>query len=125
MPRYAAKLVLLLLLWGCVAPALLVASDADLPACCRDKGKHHCAMMAAYLKNDGSPSLRSQAPSCPYRNLGSIFSNSPVAEVRQEVREAALNFCEQLRSVEAGFRAALLQLQNCGRSPPGNSTLSA
>ena len=108
MRRLLANLALLVILWSYAAPALLGPSQADLPACCRGRGKHHCAMMDAMTRSDdGSPAFRTNPQPCPYRQLGSVFNrcvaavlgglfspiNLPVADrspSRASVRLAAL-----------------------------------
>jgi hypothetical protein len=47
---------------------------ANLPACCRRDGKHHCAMV-----NDGVPSsqtrMNSVAPPCPFQGSHALVSH--------------------------------------------------
>jgi hypothetical protein len=77
--RFLANLVLLVTLWGYVAPALPGSSEADLPACCRGNGRHHCAIARMSRSDDGAPGFRANSPQCPYRLLGSVLSRWNVA----------------------------------------------
>ena len=69
MRRLAASLLLSLLCAGLTLP-LLQAQGADVPACCRRNGKHHCAM----LPPDNG--FRTVAASCPYRGFIALTSRS-------------------------------------------------
>jgi hypothetical protein len=69
MRRLAACLLLSLLCAG-LTPPLLQAQGADVPACCRRNGKHHCAMLP---QGDG---FRTVAASCPYRGFTALTSHS-------------------------------------------------
>jgi hypothetical protein len=47
-----------------ISPALFASDvDANLPACCRAHGKHHCAMMASRSVSSSGPAI--QAGRCP------------------------------------------------------------
>jgi hypothetical protein len=121
MRRIFVQLVLLVILWGYAAPALLGPSEADLPACCRGRGKHHCAMMDTARSADGSPAFRISSLQCPYRHLGSLFNRSTVADVRKScfVVDLPTNTASASRCVVR--RASSLQIRNSGRSPPARS----
>jgi len=56
MHRLTARLLLLLLLVGVVAPLALAISAPPTPACCRRNGMHHCGMV-----NNG-PVFRAPCP---------------------------------------------------------------
>jgi hypothetical protein len=44
MRRALSLLLLAVLSFPLIAPALLARNSADLPKCCRRDGKHHCGM---------------------------------------------------------------------------------
>jgi len=48
--------------------ALTAKSEANLPACCRKGGKHHCAMMAAANEqaSDGLHRVSAPVEKCPF-----------------------------------------------------------
>jgi hypothetical protein len=58
--------LLLMLVFSSMLMAPLFASDpeANLPACCRRHGKHHC-MMQAVQGSDGPPGLTAVREKCP------------------------------------------------------------
>jgi hypothetical protein len=59
MRRAPALFLIALFSVSLIAPALF-ASDpyANLPACCRRDGKHHCAMIAAMIAGASGPALK-------------------------------------------------------------------
>ena len=122
MKRIFAHLVLLVTLWGCAAPALLGPSEADLPACCRGRGKHHCAMMdmarEAARRSDGSPAFGTHSAPCPYRHLGSVFNRCPLATARQALSFTELSATNLLPLRDLVRRASALPIRTSGRSPP-------
>ncbi|WP_420239291.1 hypothetical protein ACOBR2_06865 [Telmatobacter bradus] len=70
MRRVAAIVQLLVLVLLCSAPLLRAATwsdDSGLPPCCRRHGKHHCAMLDAYLRarRSGKPSVSAPPGHCP------------------------------------------------------------
>lgn len=49
-----------------IAPAFAANSDAQLPACCRRAGLHHCSMMSASSDSDlGQTQLQNTPSHCP------------------------------------------------------------
>ena len=118
--RFAAHLVLLVTLWGYVAPAALGPSEADLPACCRGKGMHHCSMAAMARSDDGAPGFRANSPQCPYRLLGSVLNRCSVAAARESfsLEPPASDLFSHRDSAR---RASALQIRNSGRGPPALS----
>ncbi len=66
MLRAIAILLVSLISFGLMAPAISAGSGAQLPPCCRAKGKHHCAMRMAYLlEHRGNSSVNTIAEKCP------------------------------------------------------------
>jgi hypothetical protein len=121
MQRTLVHLVLLVLLWGYAAPALLGPSEADLPACCRGRGKHHCAMMDIARSADSSPAFRTNPPPCPYRQLGSLFNRSTASNVCKSGFTAEPPEISAPITLCVDSRASFLQVRNSGRSPPARS----
>ena len=71
MRRLLSISLLLLLVFPIVSPLFAATpSEADLPACCRRNGKHHCAMgaMGAAQASSHSPTTQSSTirEKCPY-----------------------------------------------------------
>jgi hypothetical protein len=118
--RFLANLVLAVTLWGYVAPAVLAPSEADLPACCRGNGMHHCAMAAMARSADGTSGYRTNSPQCPYRLLGSVLNRCTVAATRESFsfEPPAAELYSQRDSAR---RASARQIRNSGRGPPALS----
>jgi len=81
--RYTATTLLLLLLAGSLAPAVLANATNPLPACCRAGGRHHCMAM---MPRRGGIQLTGQ--SCPYRKPSVFFSSVAPAPARVMVAPA-------------------------------------
>lgn len=65
--RIIAAALLLSFSGDTALPALLADSGSSLPACCRRDGKHHCAMLEAFEKQQESAGLswKSASRKCP------------------------------------------------------------
>ncbi len=74
-PKFIAIALLLVLACNTALPALLADSESSLPACCRRDGKHHCAMLETFEKQQESAgrSWRTVTRKCP------MFPKSTVA----------------------------------------------
>ena len=61
--------------------ALTPKSDANLPACCRRNGKHHCMMTAAIAQRPSSDAGKTETASvqesCPYSPAAPAVVNLP------------------------------------------------
>jgi hypothetical protein len=119
MRRLFANLVLLVILWGYVAPAALGATEAGLPDCCRANGKHRCAM-ASMPNGGGASGFRANFPQCPYLLLGSVLNRSGVAEAKQSfaLELPSSNF---LPRTDSAFYVSGAEIRTSGRSPPALS----
>jgi hypothetical protein len=62
--RFSAILLLLLFGLSLLSPLFGSDGEANLPACCRRAGKHHCAMPAGSGAPDSGPALRGKGR-CP------------------------------------------------------------
>lgn len=77
MRRILASLLAGLFSFLLIAPALSASDpDANLPACCRRDGKHHCAMMMR-LESRSGPGF--QADRCPFFPSVNAVPASPTA----------------------------------------------
>ena len=115
--RLLAKFVLLVILWGYVAPAALGPSEADLPACCRGKGEHHCAMAGMVRSDDGASGVRANSPQCPYRLLGSVL-RSPAAATTKKLFSLELPAVDLYLQRDHTLCASAIRSRNSGRGPP-------
>jgi hypothetical protein len=118
--RYLANLVLLVTLWGYMAPVALGPSEADLPACCRGMGKHHCAMASMARSDDGAPGFRINSPQCPYRLLGSVLNRDTVAAAKESFSLEPPASTPFSRS-DSARAVSILNIRNSGRGPPASS----
>ena len=125
MRRAPAILLMFLFSFSLIAPALFVAAESNLPACCRRNGSHHCDMAAGMPARDvmdAAPSgLVADAPQlkCPFYPNGAMLPEigpallveSPATNIsvgRQIADEA---------QAEAGYRISL-PYSHRKRGPP-------
>jgi hypothetical protein len=59
--------------------AMTARSEANLPACCRKHGKHHCMMSAVERDglNDGTPAFTAPLERCPYAPAAILGTHHP------------------------------------------------
>jgi hypothetical protein len=123
MRRTLAHLVLLVTLWSYVAPAALGASEADLPACCRGNGKHHCMMSSMAQSSVAQPAgvaFSANSPQCPYRLLGSVLNRASVGEAKRFF-SLDLPAADRFAHKDSARRTSGTRIRNSGRSPPALS----
>lgn len=65
MRRILALSLLLLFGWTLLAPLWAPSAEANLPACCRRHGKHHCCMGALATGQRGLATLQEKCPHSP------------------------------------------------------------
>lgn len=65
MRRAFASLLLVLFSFPLILPALRSDPSANLPACCRRAGQHHCAMPDEGAPSDGLSSIAARCPMYP------------------------------------------------------------
>ena len=98
-------------------------SSSNLPACCRNDGKHHCAMAArlSNLQDQRESRFRGALEKCPYRpmRLGTV-----VPQLAQPSRPLQFhNECERYLARTAHFDGPALACQSRShlkRGPPGS-----
>jgi hypothetical protein len=66
MRRVLALPLLLVFSWMLIAPAFGPDADANLPACCRRGGKHHCTMHRMGQIGGSQKGFTSVSEKCPY-----------------------------------------------------------
>ena len=79
MDRVSAILLVALLSFSLISPAVLAsAADSKLPACCRRGGEHHCAMTPSESESSSGPSA--QADRCPnYPAAKAVLASTTVS----------------------------------------------
>jgi hypothetical protein len=118
MRRSLANLVLMVILWGYVAPAVLGATELDLPVCCRSHGKHHgCTCCMGRSNGNAGPGFHQHSPQCPYRLQGSVLYASFVAETKKFF-SMALPAEDHFVHAKAAAALSASLIRKSGRSPP-------
>ena len=80
MLRAIAVLLVSLLGFGMMAPAMSAYTGAELPACCRTHGKHKCEMRHPSSAIDGQSAafLHSIREKCPFSSDGGFIAVAPL-----------------------------------------------
>ncbi len=113
-----AKLVLMVILWSYLAPAVLAATELDLPVCCRSHGKHHgCTCSMGRSVRSTTPGFHPNSPQCPYRLQGCVLYGSWLAVAKKFFATALPDedFLVHAGSVSA---FSVTRIRQSGRSPP-------
>jgi len=66
MRRALASVLLAVIGSPLVTPLLFAGSRAELPACCRRDGRHHCGAGMAGMASPAMPSSKTLLPKCPF-----------------------------------------------------------
>jgi hypothetical protein len=77
MRRAIAISLMMLFSWTLIAPFFVRDFDANLPACCRRSGTHHCAMRVMGQLADNQRGFAVVTERCPYCPLSVSTINSP------------------------------------------------
>jgi hypothetical protein len=108
----------MVILWGYVAPAVLGATELDLPVCCRSHGKHHCAMgCMGRSAGDTAPGVHDNSHQCPYRVQGSVLYGSCAAEAKKFF-SMALPVGDFFVHAETASGFSVSRIRKSGRGPP-------
>jgi len=80
MRRALALFLLAVLSFPLIAAGLYPSADAQLPACCRRDGRHHCAMSdesERMAQPSSGPAVRANQPKCPYYPAATSITGDP------------------------------------------------
>ncbi len=118
MRRSPANLVLAILLWSYLAPVFLVATELDLPPCCRSHGKHHGCTCCMSRRGSDGPGFHDNSPRCPCRLLGSVIHCITAAEVKKRfsIHPPSADFLVPFDAASNVFQD---RIRLSGRGPPG------
>jgi len=119
MRRAIAHSLLLIFSWMLFAPLIAWNDDANLPACCRRNGKHHCSMREMEQlggKETGPASVSEKCP-CPPAGAGAIHSAKFKPEAERQFYTAVVCQAACAPQSPAGFRDSSL-LSHQKRGPP-------
>ena len=109
----------LLLLFGLLplTPLFAPDSEANLPACCRRNGKHHCAMRMAGVEGDRA-GFNTVSEKCPCYPIGVIVAHSTAnPETRRQILPAISRHLTGVAFPEAYYRL-WLDRSHRERGPP-------
>ena len=125
MRRALATLLLVVFSLPLIAPALAsTPDDAQLPACCRRHGKHHCAM---YREMGRMPSpfvvISEKCPYTPFGHAPFVVPHPLAAPTRHALALAAPGPAALVRAAEAGYRISADRTRH-KRGPPQPLALS-
>ena len=78
MRRVIALSLMMLFSWALIAPLFAPDADANLPACCRRNGKHHCMMRTMQRLDGNEKGFTSVSEKCPCCPVGTCAVYSPI-----------------------------------------------
>lgn len=125
MRRLLASAIVLAFFSPLIAPAFTATVDqAELPACCRREGAHHCMMYRMAMGRMAWPYrvIQDKCPYSPFAHLSILMFHgffgeaSPWAELRMPVEAAAVG------QAEAGYRISWLRSRQKRGPPRMNAT---
>jgi hypothetical protein len=91
MRRTIAFALTAILSWTLIAPIFGPGAGANLPACCRRNGKHHCAMRGVEQPGGDQKGFTSVSEKCPCPPASTCAVHSPIFKP-----EAGSRFCAQV-----------------------------
>jgi hypothetical protein len=77
MRRAIAVSLMMLFSWTLIAPLLARDSEANVPACCRRNGRHHCMMRRMMQLTGAQRGFTAVSEKCPYNPASVCVTNSP------------------------------------------------
>ena len=86
MRRTIALALTVIFSWTLIAPIFGPGAGANLPACCRRNGKHHCTMRGMGQFGSGQKGFTSVSEKCPCPPASTCAVHSPV--FKPEARKA-------------------------------------
>ena len=110
----------LLLLFGLLplTPLFAPDSEANLPACCRRSGKHHCAMRMAGVALGGRTGFNTVSEKCPCYPIGVIVAHSTAnPEIRRQILPAITSHLTSVALPKIHYRL-WLDRSHRDRGPP-------
>ncbi|MGA2742530.1 MAG: hypothetical protein ABSG65_34465 [Bryobacteraceae bacterium] len=128
MTRVPAILLVFVIGFSPIAPALFSDAAAHLPACCRRDGKHHCGMTGQEMADmAGTPSSGLAADAsrakCPFFPSGGVLlphSGAALLSASQTVGISTARQVARQAQADAGYRIAF-DSSHQKRGPPNFS----
>jgi hypothetical protein len=115
MRRFPAILLAAIFGFSVIGPALVVDANANLPACCRRDGKHHCAKI-----DTSGAGLKAVGPRCaefPKAGAFPLHSGTALPGSSQCVFGAILRHPAMAAQAAAGYRISFSRSRQ-KRGPP-------
>jgi hypothetical protein len=118
MRRSVATLLALVFSWMLVLPAFAVSAESNLPACCRNNGKHHCMKQMQPASGSGA-SLAAIGEKCPYfpRSTTAMHVETFAPGIGQAIFAGIVRHPAVSPQTEVGYRASHLRSKQ-KRGPP-------
>jgi len=115
--RASAISVLAAICFSLIAPLALADTESNLPACCRRKGAHHCAMSAMMAGGNGTPAMCARCPAYPIATAAQPGGTAAPAGVSQLVFAELLSHPAVSGQTEARARISFSRSRQ-KRGPP-------
>ncbi len=120
MRRLLASALVLAFFSPLIAPAFTASvRTADLPACCRRNGIHHCMMhrMAMGLAPWPYRTVQDKCPYSPFANLAILLFHGYFSQKPPAAAAHAAILAARIRQAEAGYRISFSRSRQ-KRGPP-------
>jgi hypothetical protein len=119
MRRSIALSLTMLFSWMLIAPLFASDAEANLPACCRRNGKHHCMMRAMERLGGTKAGFSSIAEKCPClpESTGAVHSPVGAPKVGEQLFAEAVFYPAYAPQTEARSRISFLSSHQ-KRGPP-------
>ena len=121
MRRAIAISLMMLFSWTLIAPLIAQNSEANLPACCRRNGKHHCMCRMHRMGQHGGnqkgfTAVSEKCPYCP-ASVGTVYSPTGKPEASGAFYAETVFCSAHARQSDAYSRNAFLR-SHPKRGPP-------
>ena len=113
MRRIMARLLLAVVSFSLIAPALLADEDSNLPACCRRLGEHHCTLGAS----QGASFIQERCPHFPSGSVALMALGIAAVTPEQAVFAAIVGHPAAHAQTEARYRISFSRAWQ-KRGPP-------
>jgi hypothetical protein len=119
MRRTIALALTMLFCWTPIAPFFAPDAEANLPACCRRHGQHHCTMRALERSGGKQGGFSSLSENCPCAPAGACAIHSQTFTPEPQEPLHAKTVFRPLRApqIQSLFRLAALR-SHPKRGPP-------
>lgn len=120
MRRLLASALVLAFFSPLIAPAFTASiNEADLPACCRRNGNHHCMMYRMAMDRAPAPyrTVTNRCPYAPFAHLAILIFHGYFSHERPLTAAESAVLAARVREAEAGYRISFSRSRQ-KRGPP-------